>query len=72
MAFKDEFGTIPHDLPPDTSKKHRDALRIPIVIAEGEVSLVSGTVNIMVRQESPLMPDYYSRAKIPDISHNFR
>ncbi len=72
MTLEDEFGMIPLAIPPATWKKNRDALRMPIIIAEGEVSRKNGTMNIMVHRASPLKPNYASRANIPDISHNFR
>ena len=72
MTLEDEFGMIPLAIPPATWEKHSDALRMPIIIAEGEVSRRNGTMNIMVRRASPRIPPYASRAEIPDISHNFR
>ncbi|MXX93220.1 MAG: DNA polymerase III subunit alpha [Chloroflexi bacterium] len=72
MTLEDEFGMIPLAVPPDTWKKYRDELRMPIIVAEGRVSRKSGTMNIMVHQAWPLTPAFNARAKIPDISHNFR
>ncbi len=72
MTLEDEFDMIPLAVPPATWKKHRDALLMPIIIAEGEVSRKDGTMNITVHRASPLIPPYASRAEIPDISHNFR
>ena len=72
MTLEDEFDMIALAVPPATWKKHRDALLMPIIIAEGEVSRKDGTMNITVHRASPLIPPYASRAEIPDIIHNFR
>ena len=72
MTLEDEFGMIPLAIPPDTWKNYRDELRMPVIIAEGEVSRKNDTMNIMVHQAWPLIPTYTPRANIPDISHNFR
>ena len=72
MTLEDEFGMIPLAIPPDTWAKYRDQLRMPVIIAEGQVSRKNDTMNIMVRQAWPLTPTYTPRADIRDISHNFR
>ena len=35
MTLEDEFGMIPLAIPPDTWKKYRDELRMPIIVAKG-------------------------------------
>ena len=72
MTLEDEFGMIPLAIPPDTWKKYRNELRMPIIVAEGQVSRKSGTMNIMVRKAQHLIPAFNARSNIPDISHNFR
>ena len=72
MTLEDEFGMIPLAIPPDTWKSYRDELRMPVIIAEGQISRKNDTMNIMVHQAWPLMPTYTPRANIPDTSHNFR
>ena len=72
MTLEDEFGMIPLAIPPDTWANYRDELRMPIIVAEGQISRKNDTMNIMVRQAWPLIPAYTPRATIPDISHNFR
>ncbi|MYA59250.1 MAG: DNA polymerase III subunit alpha [Chloroflexi bacterium] len=72
MTLEDEFGMIPLAIPPDTWKNYRDELRMPVIIAEGEMSKKNDTMNIMVHQAWPLIPTYTPRSNIPDISHNFR
>ncbi len=72
MTLEDEFGMIPLAIPPDTWKNYRDELRMPVIIAEGEMSRKNDTMNIMVHQAWPLIPTYTPRSNIPDISHNFR
>ena len=72
MTLEDEFGMIPLAIPPDTWVRYRDVLRMPIIVAEGQISRKNDTMNITVRQAWPLVPAYTPRAKVPDISHNFR
>ena len=72
MTLEDEHGMIPLAVPPGTWKKHRDALLMQSIIAEGVVSRKDGTTNITVYKAWPLAPAFNARAKIPDISHNFR
>ena len=72
MTLEDEFGMIPLAIPPDTWKKYRDELRMPVIIAAGKISRKDDTLNIMVRQAWSLKPAFNARANIPDISHNFR
>ncbi len=72
MTLEDEFGMIPLAIPPDTWKKYRNELRMPIIVAEGQVSRKSGTMNIMVRKAQHIIPAFNARSNIPDISHNFR
>ena len=72
MTLEDEFGMIPLAIPPDTWKKYRDELRMPIIIAKGQISRKNDTMNITVKQAWQLTPAYTPKTKIPDTSHNFR
>jgi len=72
MTLEDEDDKIPLAVPPRTWKKYRDVLLMQTIIAEGVVSRKDGTTNITVYKAWPLTPAFNARAKIPDISHNFR
>ena len=65
MTLEDEFGMIPLAIPPDTWAKYRDQLRMPVIVAEGQMSRKNDTMNIMVRQAWPLTPTYTPRADHP-------